>query len=359
MSITSTAQTIARFVPFRGSVSKMLLPIKARIRKRRVAAYLKSARAPAARPSVLLVADIGIGNAIEATPAVQAIRMLFPRGYVAFMSPYAELFQGWCVPDCVCSSFGDLRGRRFDRTLVTWMSNLRDAPPGIEFGQVVRPHCLLGMPVAPERELDLHMARAMGYSGPCPPLYVSMVRPGVQIQDGWPIICIAPAGKKEHHLRHKRWPYFAELAKTLLDAVPTLQIRLIGGKDDEGDGFFPEAPGLVDLRGRLTLSETAWVLRQSALAVGNDCGPMHIADAVRVPSIVLFGPTCELKNGPWQSGIPMSSDLKCRPCQFDASSDTCTEGECMKRLSAELVAAKALELLRGCCTTNPACSSST
>ena len=73
------------------------------------------------------------------------------------------------------------------------------------------------------------------------------------------------------------------------------------------------------------------------LAVGNDCGPMHIADAVQIPTVVLFGPTSEVKNGPLARGTCVSTEIGCRPCQFTELWDTCTDPQCMTELSVGTV----------------------
>jgi heptosyltransferase-3 len=50
-------------------------------------------------------------------------------------------------------------------------------------------------------------------------------------------------------------------------------------------------PGAIDLAGRFSLPEVAACLRRCSLFVGNDSGLMHLAAAVGVPTIGLFGPT--------------------------------------------------------------------
>jgi ADP-heptose:LPS heptosyltransferase len=47
-------------------------------------------------------------------------------------------------------------------------------------------------------------------------------------------------------------------------------------------------PAAVDLAGRTNLLELASVVARAACAVGNDTGPMHLAAALGVPSVVLF-----------------------------------------------------------------------
>ena len=104
-------------------------------------------------------------------------------------------------------------------------------------------------------------------------------------------------------------------------------------------------PRVIDLRNRLTLSETAWVLRHSDLAIGNDCGTMHIADAVRTPPIVIFGPTCEVKNGPVNRSVLIRLDLPCAPCQYGEQLSTCDDPVCMNGISPDIVLKQTRELL--------------
>jgi heptosyltransferase-1 len=42
--------------------------------------------------------------------------------------------------------------------------------------------------------------------------------------------------------------------------------------------------------------------RRASLVVGGDTGPMHLAAALGVPVVALFGPTDPLRNGPWGFG---------------------------------------------------------
>ena len=132
-----------------------------------------------------------------------------------------------------------------------------------------------------------------------------------------------------------------------MEKYPDSQICIIGSEADEYQNHCPESNRVLDLRSRLSLAETAWLLRNSALAIGNDCGPMHIADAVQTAGIVLFGPSCELKNGPLYKVIPMSIDIPCRPCQYDPETvKSCCDARCMNEISVDMVLHKAQQLLK-------------
>ncbi|MBC7690127.1 MAG: glycosyltransferase family 9 protein [Methylotenera sp.] len=71
--------------------------------------------------------------------------------------------------------------------------------------------------------------------------------------------------------------------------------------------------------GKWTLPQVAMVLGNSMGYLGNDTGLAHLAEAVGVPALVIFGPTVpEMGFGPWheQSRV-IDSPLWCRPCSKD------------------------------------------
>ena len=60
--------------------------------------------------------------------------------------------------------------------------------------------------------------------------------------------------------------------------------------------------GTVNLVGRATLNQLAWLLSLARLYVGPDTAVTHIAAALGVPTIALFGPSNPVKWGPWPRG---------------------------------------------------------
>jgi heptosyltransferase-1 len=102
----------------------------------------------------------------------------------------------------------------------------------------------------------------------------------------------------------KRWPVdrWASLAEALIAEGRT--VALVGGAQDvdAASGIVPtlgESPRLIDFAGKTTLRGTAAVIKECALLVTGDTGPMHIAVAVGTPVIGLFGPTRPLRTGPY------------------------------------------------------------
>ena len=59
---------------------------------------------------------------------------------------------------------------------------------------------------------------------------------------------------------------------------------------------------------------------------------MHMAAAMNVPVVALFGPTDERKWGPWGEGhTVITKRLSCYPCK----PHKCADNECMKQISVK------------------------
>jgi heptosyltransferase-2 len=87
-------------------------------------------------------------------------------------------------------------------------------------------------------------------------------------------------------------------------------------------------------------------ISRCSVLVTNDSGPMHIAAAMGVPVVALFGPTDEKISGPWNANQSKSTILRapdCQPCynpQCKRDSSTC-----MGTISAENAIEAVEELL--------------
>jgi len=98
----------------------------------------------------------------------------------------------------------------------------------------------------------------------------------------------------------KRWPIHHWVA--LIDALPReWPIRLFGTEKDRGltDQIAAQASRPVEnLAGKTDLRAYCAALRDCAALVTNDTGGMHLANALGVPLIALFGPTNPVRTGP-------------------------------------------------------------
>jgi heptosyltransferase-2 len=104
------------------------------------------------------------------------------------------------------------------------------------------------------------------------------------------------------------------------------------------------ASGPRVLCGETGLPELTGVLSRLRLLLTNDSGPMHLAAALGVPLVAVFGPT------DWRETAPRSgrqrivrSEVECAPCLLR---ECPIDHRCMKRVAVEDVVAAARDLLR-------------
>jgi heptosyltransferase-3 len=101
----------------------------------------------------------------------------------------------------------------------------------------------------------------------------------------------------------------------------------------------------LNLAGQLSIKELGALTARARLFIGVDSMPMHLAAAMGVPTVALFGPSGETEWGPWNTAYRVvSSTHSCRPC----GQDGCGGGkvsECLTLLPVDAVHAAARELL--------------
>lgn len=152
-----------------------------------------------------------------------------------------------------------------------------------------------------------------------------------------PVAALHPGGAATGLFR--RWPRenFEELAGRLRRDLG-LGVVLVGGASernmlediagvaaahtrasaDAADGprgaHAPGGTGVAVAAG-LPLGHIAAVIARCRVFVGNDSGPLHIAAAVGVPVVGIYGPTNEVRTAPYGAGhTVLTASLACRPC---------------------------------------------
>ncbi len=104
---------------------------------------------------------------------------------------------------------------------------------------------------------------------------------------------------------------------------------------------------LADAAGRTDLTLAAALLRRFALFVSTDTGPLHMAAALRVPFVGLYGPTRFEETRPFppdRAGVVLRQSLPCQPCYGTREQRRCRDNICMQRIEAGDVVQKAREL---------------
>jgi ADP-heptose:LPS heptosyltransferase len=114
------------------------------------------------------------------------------------------------------------------------------------------------------------------------------------------------------------------------------------------------APG-VRLAGELSVPESAAVVSACRLVVTNDTMLLHLARALDVPALGIFGPTDPAHTGPRGEGsahLWLGPDLvPCSPCHQDGFYPVCTyDHRCMNELPVDVVARTASALLGAAAT---------
>ncbi|MFH1022321.1 MAG: glycosyltransferase family 9 protein [Planctomycetota bacterium] len=116
----------------------------------------------------------------------------------------------------------------------------------------------------------------------------------------------------------KRWPFphYAALARGLLarQSRPVF-LSAHGGEERRfAESLAAAAPGLV-LLPEMPLTDLAALTSRTSLFIGGDTGPLHIAAALGVPTVALFGPTEASRNGPYGTGNTiLATSASCAPC---------------------------------------------
>jgi heptosyltransferase-2 len=115
----------------------------------------------------------------------------------------------------------------------------------------------------------------------------------------------------------KRWPvaHFGALARKLLEDGQSVWI--LGSANDRpyGAAIAGLAPGVRNFCGQTSLPDVVDLLSSVTLAVTNDSGLMHVAAAVGIPLVGLYGSSSPRYTPPAISRARLLSlDLECSPC---------------------------------------------
>jgi lipopolysaccharide heptosyltransferase II len=157
-------------------------------------------------------------------------------------------------------------------------------------------------------------------------------------------------------LTAKRWPTerYRELARRLISELGA-HILLVGGPEDHAlneevlRGLAAPVGSILNLAGQTSFGELAAQYEQCALFIGNDSSPMHLAVAVGIPVIAIFGPTSPQEYGPYPLDDPGHIAIwkhpAGSPCFFLGRMRPCSDCRCMQAISVDDVWQAVLQLL--------------
>jgi len=325
-------------------------------------------------PERILVVKLRyVGDVLLATPVLSRLREGFPQAHLAMLvNPGTDgVARGHpALDDVLVVERGnparqwrfvlELRARRYDLVIdltdsdrsaaLSWLTG---APVRLGYNSEHRRRGRLYTRIVEADRFGMHQVRyhlkateALGLTGP-PPEPTLVIAPEARsaadrllkeagLDASRALVCLHPGAR----WWFKSWPSerFAALAD-LIQQESSAQAVIVGA-DQERTTAGRIAEGMTtpfrSLVGRTGLQELAAVLARAALHVGNDNGPMHMAAALRVPVIGLFGPSDPTVWGPWGEGHrTLYKGLDCRACFHP----DCVRGEqnCMQRITLEEV----------------------
>jgi heptosyltransferase-2 len=325
---------------------------------------------------ILVRATNWVGDAIMALPALRAIRQRFPeaeitilaRPYVAFIYKDQQVCDNIMFVDYKRDMVGEIRAQKFDIAVLlqnafeaAWFAWRAGIPERIGYARDGRSLLLTkavsvpkpGKIPAHEQYYYLELLRRIGWLDSLPSeSFIKIHVPEENRQ------CAADflfsAGAKPGTLRvaigagasygsAKCWPpdRFAELANRL-QAQGNADVILFG-TSAEAAVSSAIAAGMrrapIDLTGKTAINDLPALLSQCHLFIGNDSGAMHVAAAVGLPVVAVFGPTDPFGTAPVTPRCAIVQDKPyCSPCFLRRCP---TDHRCMTRVTPDAVEAAA------------------
>ncbi|MCX7726976.1 MAG: lipopolysaccharide heptosyltransferase II [Chitinispirillaceae bacterium] len=168
------------------------------------------------------------------------------------------------------------------------------------------------------------------------------------------IICIFPGGASNPGdvMPSRRWiPQRYGKVSEILHNIFDVEIILMGANSDLE--IINEVKRYVsyDIKvivGETTLRQVAAIIKHCHLLIGNDTGPLHMAAALGIPTICIFGPSDPLKHTPpGNEHIGLRGNIDCDPCNriTMGGAAICPNVPCMYSLTEDKVIEAAKRLI--------------
>jgi heptosyltransferase-2 len=332
---------------------------------------------------ILIRATNWVGDAIMALPALRAVRVRFSDSEIAIVArPYvADIYRDQQIcnqlitydPNGTHAGFSgrerlaaDLRAQKFDTALLlqnafdaAWLAWRANIPERIGYGRDGRSLLLTKVvPVPKPGEIPTHekfyylelLCRA-GWLDSLPnESFIAMAVPEAKRRHAAEFL--VESGARPHALRvaigagasygsAKCWPppRFAELANRLQSQIDADVILF--GTSTEADVSNAIAAGMqrppINLTGKTVIADLPALLSQCQLFIGNDSGAMHVAAAVGLPVVAVFGPTDPLGTAPVTPRCTIVQEKPyCSPCFLRRCP---TDHRCMTKVTPDMVEA--------------------
>ncbi|MFH1905324.1 MAG: lipopolysaccharide heptosyltransferase I [bacterium] len=135
----------------------------------------------------------------------------------------------------------------------------------------------------------------------------------------------------------KRWPSekFIRLADKLTEHINTKVIMSWGPQEKEIiENIKSNENNRITIMPQSTIKQLAAIIKSCDLFVGSDTGPTHLAAALEIPVVGLYGPSDPKRNGSYGTkNIIIQKDIPCVSCW----KRECDKIDCMKNISVDEV----------------------
>jgi heptosyltransferase-1 len=175
---------------------------------------------------------------------------------------------------------------------------------------------------------------------PCDPIHETWAQQYIAAVGDSPFVIVNPGAG----WGAKRWPAecYGAVARVLHDRGFAVLINHGPGEESLAAEVQDASQGTSHLL-KCSISELIAITRRARLFIGGDTGPMHLAAALGVPVVALFGPTRPERNGPYGT----QSRVLRNPESTDSLSHDTEPDKALGRISPREVIDAAEELLGG------------
>jgi glycosyltransferase involved in cell wall biosynthesis len=281
----------------------------------------------------LMVVGAGLGNVLQATPAIRAVSDTLGHPIDVFVTnPRAVSLIGRAQSvNLALADRAMLESRHYDRAFVTSSAGRFVPPVGTDELATQRPRFEMTKAGEWMHETAFY---TLGLTDLLPEFRMS----NSQSQDyfvsdyayrtprsGIVGIC---SGVRPGVWERRGWPHFEELAGRLRQLG--YQTWSFGTKDEY-------VPGTVDKTGT-ELRQNLVDMQMCDYFVATDGGIYHMAEGLGIPTLVLFGPTSVIKNGPNRATTRIAHTLEpCSPCHWKIDFHRCQDPVCTSNMGIQLV----------------------
>jgi len=139
--------------------------------------------------------------------------------------------------------------------------------------------------------------------------------------------------------------------KLLLHLLPlNMQIVIIGGMRDiqRARKLSSISSNIINLTGITNIMESSVIIKRASLIITNDSLPLHIASALKIPTVAIFGPTSPNRYGPYENDrfLLIKPNVSCAPCYKDGYLTDCIRILCWENTNIHSIIEFTKEILK-------------